>query len=53
MVFKLLLSAKKSWRRLNGSSHITEVIQVVGLEDGIKPIKRVAGSSHHQLSTGR
>ena len=42
MVFKLLLSAKKSWRRLNGSSHIAEVIQGVRFEDGIKPIKRTA-----------
>ncbi len=42
MVSKLLLSAKKSWRRLNGSQHIAEVIQGVRFEDGIKPIKRAA-----------
>ncbi len=42
MVFKLLLSAKKSWRRLNGSDHIADVIQGVRFEDGIKPIKRAA-----------
>ncbi len=42
MVFKLLLSAKKSWRRLNGSEHIAEVIQGVKFEDGIKPIKDAA-----------
>ncbi len=42
MVFKLLLSAKKSWRRLNGSQHIADVIQGVRFEDGIKPIKNAA-----------
>ena len=42
MVFKLLLSAKKTWRRLNGSDHIADVIQGVRFEDGIKPIKRAA-----------
>ena len=42
MVFKLLLSAKKSWRRLNGSEHIAEVIQGVKFEDGITPIKNAA-----------
>ena len=42
MVFKLLLSATKSWRQLNGSDHIADVIQGVRFEDGIKPIKHAA-----------
>ena len=42
MVFKLLLSARKSWRRLNGSDHFADVIQGVRFEDGIKPIKHAA-----------
>ncbi len=42
MVLKLLSSAKKSWRGLNGSDHIADVIQGVRFEDGIKPIKRAA-----------
>ena len=42
MVFKLLLSAKKSWRKLNGSKHIAQVIEGVRFEDGIKPIKHAA-----------
>ena len=37
MVFKWLLSAKKSWPRLNGSQRIADVIQGVRFEDGIKP----------------
>jgi transposase-like protein len=42
MVFKLLLSAKPKWRRLDGSNHLAEVIQGVTFKDGIKQIKRAA-----------
>jgi transposase-like protein len=42
MVFKLLLSARKKWRRLNGSDHLAEVIQGVKFEDGIKQIQNAA-----------
>jgi len=42
MVFKLLLSARKKWRRLNGSDHLSEVIQGVRFEDGIKQIQHAA-----------
>ena len=42
MVFKLLLSARKKWRRLNGSDHLAEVIQGVRFEDGIKQIQYAA-----------
>ncbi len=42
MVFKLLLSARKKWRRLNGSDHLAEVIQGVRFEDGIKKIQNAA-----------
>ena len=42
MVFKLLLSAKKSWRGLNGWDHIADVIQGVRFEDGIEPTKKAA-----------
>jgi transposase-like protein len=36
MVFKLLLSARKKWRRLDGSNHLAEVIQGVPFIDGVK-----------------
>ncbi len=42
MVFKLLLSARKKWRRLDGSNHLTEVIQGVKFNDGIKQIQNAA-----------
>ncbi len=42
MVFKLLLSARKKWRRLNGPDHLAEVIQGVRFEDGIKQIQNAA-----------
>ncbi len=42
MVFKLLLSARKKWRRLDGSNHLTEVVQGVKFNDGIKQIQNAA-----------
>jgi len=42
MVFKLLLSARRKWRRLDGSNHLAEVIQGVTFKDGIKQIKHAA-----------
>ncbi len=42
MVFKLILSAKAKWRKLDGSSHLAEVIQGVPFTDGIKQIKHAA-----------
>lgn len=42
MVFKLMLSARKKWRRLDGSDHLAEVIQGVTFKDGIKQIKYAA-----------
>ena len=42
MVFKLLLSARRRWRRLNGSNHLAEVIQGVTFKDGIKQIQHAA-----------
>ncbi len=42
MVFKLLLSARKKWRRLDGPDHLAEVIQGVRFEDGIKQIQNAA-----------
>jgi putative transposase len=37
MVFKLMQSAAKRWRLLNGSHHLPDVIQGVQFIDGIKP----------------
>ena len=42
MVFKLLLSARRKWRRLDGSNHLTEVVQGVKFNDGIKQIQNAA-----------
>lgn len=42
MVFKLMLSAKKKWRRLDRSDHLAEVIQGVTFKDGIKQIQYAA-----------
>ena len=42
MVFKLMLSARQKWRRLDGSNHLGEVIQGVTFKDGIKQIQNPA-----------
>jgi len=42
MVFKLLLSARRKWRRLDGSNHLAEVIQGVTFKDGIKQLQNAA-----------
>ena len=42
MVFKLILSAKAKWRKLDGSSRLAEVIKGVPFKDGIKQIKHTA-----------
>jgi len=42
MVFKLKLSAKQKWRRLDGSNYLAEVIQGVTFKDGIKQIQNAA-----------
>jgi transposase-like protein len=42
MVFKLLLSARKKWRRLDGSDHLAEIIEGVTYKDGIKQIQHAA-----------
>ena len=42
MVFKLLLSARRKWRRLDGSNHLAEVIQGVTFNDGIKKSQHAA-----------
>jgi transposase-like protein len=42
MVFKLLESAKKGWRKLNGSSLLPELLQGVKFIDGVKSTKDAA-----------
>ncbi len=42
MVFKLTLCAQRTWRRLNGSDWLAEVIEGVKFEDGIKVDKIAA-----------
>lgn len=41
MVFKLTLCAQRKWRRLNGSNWLTDVIEGVKFEDGIK-VEKIA-----------
>lgn len=42
MVFKLILSAKRKWRKLDGSNQLAQVIEGVMFRDGIKQTKCAA-----------
>ena len=42
MTFKLILSAKRKWRKLNGSDQLADIIEGVPFKDGIKQIERAA-----------
>ena len=42
MTFKLILSAKRKWRKLNGSDQLADIIDGVPFKDRIKQIKRAA-----------
>jgi putative transposase len=39
MVFKLIIAAAKTWRRLNGTNQLPKVIGGVSFQDGIEVIK--------------
>ena len=42
MTFKLILSARRKWRGLDGSNHLAELIEGVTFKDGIKRTKHAA-----------
>ena len=42
MVFKLIIAASKTWRRLNGTNQLPKVIGGVRFQDGIEVIEAPA-----------
>ncbi|WP_232279535.1 transposase [Roseobacter sp. AzwK-3b] len=42
MVFRLMMSAKKKWRKISGPNRLPEVIQGVVFKDGIKQLQVAA-----------
>ncbi|MEJ6748170.1 MAG: IS256 family transposase, partial [Yoonia sp.] len=42
MVFRLMMSAQKKWRKISGSNRLPEVIQGIEFKDGIKQIQIAA-----------
>ena len=42
MVFRLMMSAKKKWRKISGPNRLPEVIQGVEFKDGIKKLQTAA-----------
>jgi hypothetical protein len=42
MVFKLIIAASKTWRRLNGTNQLQKVIGGVRFQDGVEVIEAPA-----------
>jgi len=42
MVYKLIMSAKKKWRKLDGKNRLPEIIKGVEFKDGIKQLQNAA-----------
>ena len=42
MVFKLILSAKKKWRKLDGKNRLPEIVRGVEFKDGLPQLQEAA-----------
>ena len=42
MVFKLMMSAKRNWRKLSGSNRLPEIIEGIEFRNGIKQVQGAA-----------
>jgi hypothetical protein len=42
MAFKLMMSARTKWRKLDGANRMTEIIEGVEFKDGIKQLQNAA-----------
>ena len=42
MAFKLMMSAQKKWRKLDGQNRLPEIIQAVEFRDGIRQLQAAA-----------
>ena len=42
MVFRLMMSAKKKWRKISGPNRLPEIIQGIAFKDGIKQLQNAA-----------
>ena len=42
MVYRLMMSAKKKWRKISGPNRLPEVIQGVEFKDGIRQLQTAA-----------
>ena len=42
MAFKLMMSAHKKWRKLDGQNHLPEIIQGIEFRDGIRQLHNAA-----------
>jgi hypothetical protein len=44
MAFKLMMSAQKKWRKLDGRNRLPEIIQGVEFRDGLRQLQAADGS---------
>ena len=42
MAFKLMMSAQKKWRKLDGANRMPEIIQGIEFRDGIRQLQAAA-----------
>ncbi len=42
MAFKLMMSAQRKWRKLDGQNHLPEIIQAVEFRDGLRQLQVAA-----------
>ena len=53
MVFKLIMAASKTWRRLQGQNQLPKVINAVKFKDGIEAADERQNSNNRRNSRGR
>jgi hypothetical protein len=44
MAFKLMMSAQKTWQKLDGENRLPKIIQGVEFRDGLRQLQAAAGS---------
>ena len=51
MAFKLILSARRKWRKLDGSNQLAELVEGVPFNDGIKITKHAVSMAEQKGTT--
>jgi len=51
MVFKLVIAASKTWRRLKGTNHLPKIVAGVRFKDGIEVLEAPANTPPDRASS--